>query len=115
VTRIDYVGDLDAAGLRIAVSASRAAQQAGLPSVTAAAGLHRAMLDGAARLGHPTGWPAPPGRARATERLDALLAFIPRDVQADVEALLRSGNRVPEEVLGPVDLQSTLAEGRARS
>jgi hypothetical protein len=55
--RIEYVGDFDWAGVRIASEAARAASKAGLPEIVPAVRLHRAMLESADSFGFPTGWP----------------------------------------------------------
>lgn len=101
ITRIEYVGDLDRPGLRIAAAAQVAAAAAGLPPLVAAAGVHAAMLEAAARFGHPTGWVY--RKARPVQDLE-LLEFLPLNVRERAQGLLRIGHRVPEEVLGPAEL-----------
>jgi len=97
---IDYVGDLDIPGLEIAVRAVAASQRLGLPPLTAAPGVHAAMLASAAAFGRPGGWPA-----RHRRVLDpALLAFLPEDVREFVANVLKGSRRIPEEVLGPKEL-----------
>jgi hypothetical protein len=99
--RIEYVGDLDQEGLRIALAAGRSALAAGLPEIEPAAGLHRAMLASARRFGFPTGWPCGTPSGKVNERT---LEFIPAEIRADVRKVLAAGRRIPEEVLGPDEL-----------
>lgn len=98
---IDYVGDLDRDGLRIALAMQQIAQSAGLPTPKPAPGLHRLMLDASREFGHPRGWPHPKKRAVRTDADSALLEFLPRDVRSQVALVLASERRIPEEVLGP--------------
>jgi hypothetical protein len=110
VTSVMYVGDLDRAGLRIAQAAAQASQRAGLPALVPAPGLHRAMLDSAAHLGYPSGWPA---QARRSRTHDAhLVNWLPAEVRARVRDLLAAGRRVPEEVLGPEELLQAWSAAR---
>jgi hypothetical protein len=102
VTSVMYVGDLDHAGLRIAQAAARALVEAALPALEPAPGLHERMLKAAARLGHPSGWPAPARRTRADDA--QLVSWLPAVIQPRVHALLAAGRRIPEEVLGPEEL-----------
>lgn len=110
---IEYVGDLDREGLRIALAARRASSAAGLPTVEPATGLHRAMLDAANHLGHSEGWPAAGERA-LTEGDEALVEFLPAELHPKVRALLGARRRIPEEVLGPERLVALWSDG-ARS
>lgn len=55
IERIEYVGDLDRAGLSIAQSATKTALDLGLPPVIAARGIHSVMLQEAQNLGHVSG------------------------------------------------------------
>jgi hypothetical protein len=115
ITVIHYVGDLDRPGLDAARSAAASAAAARLPRVDAAPGVHRAMLDAAARFGHPHGWSyVQPGEDAVDSQR---LAFLPTDVQAAVAVVLAKGHRIPEEVLGPAELADwcDAADGRKRS
>ncbi|HEX9939243.1 MAG TPA: hypothetical protein VGB15_19020 [Longimicrobium sp.] len=106
VARIDYVGDLDRPGLDIARLSGASAALAGLPAVTPAPGVHRAMLDAAAHFGHPLGWPYESARA-----IDADLArveWLAPEVRSDALAILAAGRRIPEEVLGPREMREWL-------
>ena len=103
VDSIHYVGDLDHAGLDIALAVRRCATDLGLPAVLPASELHRQMLAAAESFGHPQGWPGLEHLADVdrTGILDVLSA----DVRARVEAILRASRRIPEEVLGPDELR----------
>ncbi len=106
IDEIHYVGDLDKHGLEIAVAAKRIASVAGLPEVTAAPAVHRRMLEAAARLGMPNGWPS----SRATvAAASGAVSFLPEDVRNEVSVMIRGGRRIPEEVLGPTELASLWA------
>lgn len=115
VGRVEYVGDLDRAGLRIAIAAARAVARAGLPALVPAEGLHAAMLSAAAALGHPGGWPTGPedGQTSEHERDGELVSWLPEDVRVAVLAMLRAGRRIPEEVLGPRELRAVWTVARA--
>ncbi|MEW6269188.1 MAG: hypothetical protein AB1689_07825 [Thermodesulfobacteriota bacterium] len=103
VESIHYVGDLDHAGLDIALSARRCAKELGLPAVAPARELHRRMLLAAESFGHPQGWPAQE-RFAADDRASVLDALSP-DMRGEVGAILKAGRRIPEEVLGPGELR----------
>lgn len=102
VTRLMYLGDLDRPGLRIAQAAARVAADTGLPTLEPALGLHERMLDAAARLGHPNGWPTRGRRARADDA--QLVTWLPTAIQSRVRAMLTANRRIPEEVLGLEEL-----------
>ena len=114
VLQIDYVGDLDRDGLRIALATQRAAAKAGLPIPRAAAGLHRLMLDACQDFGHSRGWPHRKKRITNAQGDADLLAFLPADVREDVAPILAADRRIPEEVLGPRQL-SALWQARTTS
>lgn len=108
VESIHYVGDLDDDGLDIAWGARRCAKGQGLPSVAPASELHRQMLLAAESFGHPKGWPA---RRRLSDAERAKgLDMLPLDVRRQVEVVLKSGHRIPEEVLGPEELRKAWSE-----
>lgn len=104
VERISYVGDIDAAGLSIAVSSQKNARALGLPPLEPASGVHGAMLGSAAAFGQASGWPAKRGAPDATP--DSLLAFLPPEIRLAVRSILAAGRRIPEEVLGPNELRA---------
>lgn len=101
-TTLHYLGDLDWAGLRIAVGAQALAAREGLPPLMPATGLHQAMLAEATALGAADGWPGTPTEdAPPPEEADRLLAWVPADVRLAAKRVLASGHRIPEEVLSP--------------
>lgn len=94
ISEILYVGDIDAEGLRIAVSVQRRSQAV---AVRPAIAFHRAMLASAAALGALTGWPA---KEESPRRLgESVLQFLAADMRRDCGALIAAGHRIPEEVL----------------
>jgi hypothetical protein len=107
LVKIDYVGDLDWPGLEMAATAARIAPQVGLPPVHPAAPVYRAMYAAAAELGAAEGWVH--HRGRIPEKVDELLAWIPADMRDAIGRLLKSGRRIPEEVLGPRQMRAALA------
>ena len=98
--RIEYVGDLDHEGLRIAAAASANAARLGLPIVRPALGIHEAMLKAAASFGHPLGWPDPNIAIRRRNGR----GFLAGSIAGRVQEIIGANNRVPEEVLGPQQL-----------
>jgi hypothetical protein len=107
ITSIHYVGDLDRPGLSIAAAAAAAAQDAGLPPLEPAAGVHRAMLDAASRKGFPEGMEYPKGqKERGSASDDQLVDWLPADVRDHALRIFRLGRRVPEEILIPKDLRA---------
>jgi hypothetical protein len=107
IESLHYVGDLDGAGVRIALGAARAAARAGLPPLEAAPGFHAAMLASASRLGAPGGWPAPAGR-RTSVPEETARRFLPADVLDRSMLILTQDSRIPEEALGPEDVVAAL-------
>lgn len=107
VQRIAYVGDLDGHGLRIAARACRAAARTNLPHLEPATELHAAMLESAAQFGRPDGWKDGAAQRPSGEKLATLLMFLAPHVRAPVSKMIRAGNRIPEEVLGPAELLAT--------
>jgi hypothetical protein len=111
VDAIEYVGDIDREGLRLARLAVKAAASAGLPRVDPAQSLHYAMLEAAARFGAPLGWrDGRDGGARDDDA--ALLSWLPGDVRSRAREIIGAGRRVPEEVLGPAELEAIWCSGR---
>jgi hypothetical protein len=101
VTFLGYVGDLDGAGLAIAIRAREQAIAAGLPTLRAAPGFHAAMLSAAASFGCPDGWPP----RRASMAFDPAATHLPNDVQERAFRIVRAGRRISEEVLGPTEME----------
>jgi len=112
IGRIDYVGDLDVAGLEIALRAQSSAARLGLPDVRPAVRFHRAMLHAAATLGSPEGWPVPRRKdkqdAPTPEQISAAVLFWQPELRAAAEAILTGERRIPEEVLGPDEMKQAL-------
>lgn len=104
IERIEYIGDLDRPGLRIAQRVAALAYQEQLPPVVPARGLHRAMLQSVRQFGYPNGIAYQEKEQRCDTNDEALLAWLPEDVQMEVRTILQAGNRIPEEVLGPDEL-----------
>lgn len=106
VTALDYVGDLDEPGLDIATRAAEAAlRTVRLPPLRPAPGAHGVMLDAAEALGQSNGWPDADSRTSVSEEA---LAWVPASVRGRVEHVIRSRRRIPEEVLGPVEMRRML-------
>lgn len=104
ISRIEYVGDLDRPGLRIAKAACEAAIRIGLPPVEPAAKMHYAMLQAVRKFGHPSGL-----KYRSDENSkndEALVAWLPIEIRTIVLEIFASNCRVPEEVLGPDELRA---------
>lgn len=89
VTRLDYLGDLDAAGLAIAASACRTAELAGIPAQPAAS-LWELLIAQPSRSGAR---PASPGEAHT------LAQWLPGPLRDPAAALLESGQVIPQEAL----------------
>lgn len=104
VESIHYVGDLDHAGIDIAWCATRCSKDLGLPTLEPASELHRQMLSAAESFGYPQGWPAQERFSDVDRR--RILDVLSPDVRGRVDAILREGGRIPEEVLGPDELRS---------
>ena len=95
--RIEYVGDLDRAGLSIAQSAAKTALNLGLPPVIAARGIHSVMLQEAQNLGHVSGLI---NKIKDSDKHDEdLVTWLPADIRQQTLNILRARRRVPEEVL----------------
>lgn len=106
VGRIDYVGDLDAAGLDIMMTVSDRALAMGLPFGPATK-LHVAMVQAAAAFGATEGWAAEEAKPRG-RRVEDLIRPLDPCVASSISEILRRGHRIPEEVLGPREMRSAL-------
>jgi hypothetical protein len=104
VERIEYVGDLDRPGLRIAQRSAHLARSDNLLPVMPARGLHRAMLDSIRQFGYPDGLEYQAKEQRSDPSDEALVSWLPEDVRTETLMIIRAGKRVPEEVLGPDEL-----------
>ncbi len=105
ITHIEYVGDVDRTGLHIAGNAARLAQDEGLPPVIPASGLHRAMLASIEQFGYPGGLDYLEKERRNDPDDEELVSWLPEDVHMECLTILQAGKRIPEEVLGPDELQ----------
>lgn len=94
---IEYVGDLDWAGLKIAWDAAEKAKTLHLPPIIPATGIHQAMLDGLQRpkILQPDGFPIGKKQNVTPEALQ----WLPETLCDQVQRILELGNRVPEEML----------------
>jgi hypothetical protein len=104
VKTIHYVGDLDHAGLDIAMGVRQIAGKLGLPDVEPAGELYAQMLAAAEAFGHPQGWPAQRSFSDAGRR--KILLFLPAELRDRIGAILQKGARIPEEVLGPEEFRN---------
>ena len=110
---IHYVGDLDLAGLEIALAARDVARRHGLPEILPAPGAHLKMLASARALGASNGWKTASMNRHRPERLDTALKFLPEDARLLARPIITARNRVPEEVLGPDELLDLFQSQRA--
>jgi hypothetical protein len=106
IVRIEYVGDLDRPGLHIARGAARLAQAEGLPPVIPARGLHRAMFASIQQFGYPEGLEYHEKERRNDPGDEELVSWLPEDVRMECLTMIQAGRRIPEEVLGPDELQA---------
>ncbi|NED43496.1 hypothetical protein [Amycolatopsis sp. SID8362] len=88
VTRLDYLGDLDAPGLEIAAAACAVARRSGIP-----AGPAVALWTLLAQQPSRSGATVEPGRAKA------LTAWLPNGVREHAFGLLTNDRAVPQEAL----------------
>lgn len=103
VEAIHYVGDIDPAGLDIAWCARKCTETLGLPILQPASELHQQMLHSAHSFGHPEGWPTQNRCPDADRR--RVLEFLDSGLRVAVDHILRTGQRIPEEILGPHELR----------
>jgi hypothetical protein len=88
ITRLDYLGDLDPAGLAIAAAACTAARHAGVPAGPADR-LWALLIDQPTRVG------------RKVDEIDALrlVGWLPEELRERASALLVAGRAIPQEAL----------------
>lgn len=91
-TALYYVGDLDVAGLRIAVNAAAAANAHHLPPLRPAVALYDWLL--------AHGVPRPDRSNTGISDSSALLAWMPEGLHEAVAHLLHERQRIPQETLG---------------
>ena len=99
-----YVGDLDAEGLRIARPDLQRLSKS--VSVRHAHEFYRAMVKSAIDLGFPEGWPVK--YDRIPDMSELILSVLPSDLRQNVQALVASGRRIPEEVLSRATMSRLL-------
>ena len=104
IKRIEYVGDMDRPGLRIAQSVISIAELEDLPPVMPAKGIHRAMLESVRHFGYPDGMEYREDEKRSESSDEALVAWLPDDIRPNILTIIRAGRRIPEEVLGPAEM-----------
>lgn len=97
ITRLDYLGDLDAAGLSIAAAACATSGLRGIPSGPAVR-LWELLLD------------QPPGSGKSIQPDQAALltTWLPAELRNRATALLTAGLRIPQEALRYDILRTTL-------
>ncbi|RSM82751.1 hypothetical protein DMH04_24315 [Kibdelosporangium aridum] len=88
VTRLDYLGDLDAAGLEIAIAACATAETAGIPAEPAAQ-LWELLIE------------QPPRQRRMVDssRANVLVNWLPESTRSAAAKLLINGLAIPQEAL----------------
>jgi hypothetical protein len=88
VTRLDYLGDLDPAGLAIAAAACATADRVGVPAGPADR-LWALLIDQPSRVG------------RKVDEIDALqlVAWLSEELRERASALLVAGRTIPQEAL----------------
>jgi hypothetical protein len=91
-TALYYVGDLDAAGLRIAVNAAATANVYQLPPLRPANALYEWLL--------AHGVPRQDRSNTGINDPSALLAWLPAELREEVSRLLHERQRIPQETLG---------------
>lgn len=93
-TEILYVGDLDAAGVKIAADLQRTST---MVPVRPATQFHQAMIESAARLGADDGWPVKDEQPCNVS--DSVIGFLEPEIQRKVATMIMRRRRIPEEVL----------------
>ncbi|ROO52712.1 hypothetical protein EDC02_7652 [Micromonospora sp. Llam0] len=91
-TALYYIGDLDVAGLRIAINAAATASNRHLPPLRPAVALYRWLLT--------HGVPRPDRSNTGISDLTVLHAWMPEDLREPTAQLLHSRERIPQETLG---------------
>ena len=104
IERIEYVGDMDRPGLRIAQSVISIAEVEKLPPIIAAKGIHRAMLESSRRFGFPDGIEYKTVERRDELGDETLIAWLPNDIRVNILNIIQAGRRIPEEILGPTEM-----------
>lgn len=105
--RLLYIGDLDAEGIAIPQRAAVTGERFGVPAPTPYQPLWQLLVELAATHGQP----APPVPAEVATELCAW--FNSTTLASDVQRLLETGTRVPQEALTSERLQSLAAPSQA--
>jgi hypothetical protein len=103
VTRLDYLGDLDPAGLAIAATACAVAESVGTPTQPA-----EQLWELLVRQPHR------PGPTVAEAEARRLVEWLPASIRCDAQALFTAGRRVPQEALRMELLVDALAPPNQR-
>jgi hypothetical protein len=98
-----YVGDLDGEGIQIASAVSRVSKEV---PVRPATRLHVAMFEAAASLGAPSGWPVRDDNPSGCYQ--TAFDFLDEDVRSRASQLVKSGRRIPEEVISHSFMRAVL-------
>jgi len=94
ITEIQYVGDLDAEGMNIAMEFQRLSKA--IP-VRPATQFHKAMLESAILLESSDGWPSKD--ERELDDSASGVGFLAGEIREQVGSMIRKGRRIPEEAL----------------
>ena len=89
---VEYFGDIDPTGIRIALKLAAQVKDAQLPALRAAAELYaHALREGVRR---------PLGRVPSRLQLEEAKTWLPASLHADIEQLYAAGQRIPQESVG---------------
>lgn len=99
VSSLEYIGDIDKAGLEILRDFKRTSAALGLPEVQAATTLLQAMHSEATSLGWELGVPQEGCVTLTAEVAAAVTAVLPEAHRSWAQAVLTAGRRMPEELL----------------
>ena len=91
-TAVEYFGDIDPTGIRIALKLAGQVAGAGLPALCPAAELYRWAFENGTR--------APLKRSPSRTQLDEAKSWLPQDMHAHLEELYAAAKRIPQESLG---------------
>ncbi len=103
IERIEYVGDLDRAGLSIAMAATKTALEQGFPPVMPARGIHQAMIQASRHFGHSLGLLNE--KQDSDKNDEVIITWLPADIRQEVLIILRARRKIPEEILSHDEMQ----------
>lgn len=89
---VEYFGDVDPTGIRIALKLAGQVAGAGLPALRPAAELYRWAFENGTRT--------PLKRSPSRTQLDEAKSWLPQDMHAHLEELYAAAKRIPQESLG---------------